>query len=144
MKKFIELTEDNYFKALDLDLIPMDWIKRQATKGSDLLKRVDKVITYNGTILDFRNKYNAINDGYIKVNFVEELKCCKMNYNVLKELLGMLQNYNHPVNKIDINDSYADVYFESDNEEKYQYFLNLWICDMHNANKTYVRFYLKD
>ena len=39
MQKYIELTEENYFKALKLGLIPMDWIKRQATKGSDLLNK---------------------------------------------------------------------------------------------------------
>ena len=78
MKNYIKLTEENYFKALELGLMPMDWIQRQATAGSDLLKREDKVITWNGTILDFRNKYNAINDGYIEVKTVEDLK--KSNY----------------------------------------------------------------
>lgn len=72
-KTYIELTEENYFKALELGLIPMDWIKRQATKGCDLLKRKDKVITYNGIILDFRNKYNAIKEHYQEVSSVEEL-----------------------------------------------------------------------
>ena len=56
----------------------MDWIQKQATLGSDLLKRVDKVITYDGTILDFRSKYNAINDGYIEVKTIQELN--KLNY----------------------------------------------------------------
>lgn len=78
MKNYIVLTEENYFKALELGLIPMDWIQRQATLGSDLLKRVDKVITYDGTILDFRSKYNAINDGYIEVKTIQELN--KLNY----------------------------------------------------------------
>ena len=72
-KTYIELTEENYFKALELGLIPMDWIKRQATKGCELLKRKDKVITYDGTILDFRNKYNAIEEQYQEVSSVEEL-----------------------------------------------------------------------
>lgn len=78
MKNYIKLTEENYFKALELGLMPMDWIQRQATAGSDLSKREDKVITWDGTILDFRNKYNAINDGYIEVQTVEDLK--KSNY----------------------------------------------------------------
>ena len=78
MKNYIVLTEENYFKALELGLIPMDWIQKQATLGSDLLKRVDKVITYDGTILDFRSKYNAINDGYIEVKTIQELN--KLNY----------------------------------------------------------------
>jgi NAD+ kinase len=78
MKNYIKLTEENYFKSLELGLISMDWIQRQATAGSDLLKIEDKVITYDGTILDFRNKYNAINDGYIEVQTVEDLK--KSNY----------------------------------------------------------------
>lgn len=78
MKNYIVLTEENYFKALELGLIPMDWIQRQATLDSDLLKRVDKVITYDGTILDFRSKYNAINDGYIEVKTIQELN--KLNY----------------------------------------------------------------
>ena len=78
MKNYIKLTEENYFKALELGLTPVDWIKRQATLGSDLLKRVDKVITYDGTILDFRSKYNAMNDGYIEVQTIQELN--KLNY----------------------------------------------------------------
>lgn len=73
MKNYIKLTEENYFKSLELGLIPMNWIKRQATCGSDLLKREDKVITYDGEILDFRDRYNAINDGYIEVKNVKEL-----------------------------------------------------------------------
>ena len=28
VQKYIELTEENYFKALKIGLIPMDWIKR--------------------------------------------------------------------------------------------------------------------
>lgn len=73
MKNYITLTEENYFKALELGLTPMDWIQRQATKGSDLLKRVDKVITHDGNILDFRNKYNAINEEYKEVENVIDL-----------------------------------------------------------------------
>ena len=71
--KYLELTEKNYFDALDLGLKPMDWILRQATVGSDLLKRANKVITYDGTILDFRQRYNAINEGYIEVQSVKDL-----------------------------------------------------------------------
>lgn len=71
--KYLELTEKNYFDALDLGLKPMDWILRQATVGSDLLKRANKVITYDGTILDFRQRYNAINEGYVEVKSVKDL-----------------------------------------------------------------------
>lgn len=71
--KYLELTEKNYFEAIDLGLKPMDWILRQATSGSDLLKRADKVITYNGTILDFRRRYNVINEGYAEVKSVKDL-----------------------------------------------------------------------
>lgn len=71
--KYLELTEKNYFDALDLGLKPMDWILRQATVGSDLLKRANKVITYDGTILDFRQRYNAINEGYVEVQSVKDL-----------------------------------------------------------------------
>lgn len=71
--KYLELTEKNYFDALDLGLKPMDWILRQATVGSDLLKRANKVITYDGTILDFRQRYNAINEGYAEVQSVKDL-----------------------------------------------------------------------
>ncbi len=73
MQKYIELTEENYFKALKLGLIPMDWIKRQATKGSDLLNKNDRVITYNGSLLDFRRKCNLEKDSQ-KVSSIEELK----------------------------------------------------------------------
>lgn len=73
MKKYIELTEKNYFNAIKIGLVPMDWIKRQATKGSDLLNKNDRVITYDGSILDFRKEYHIKND-YKKVNSVEELK----------------------------------------------------------------------
>ena len=66
-----------------------------------------------------------------------------MNYDVLKELLGMLQNCDYQIEKIEVREEYADVYFESNNKEKYSYFLNLWICDMHSSNDSYVRFYLK-
>lgn len=71
--KYLELTEKNYFDALDLGLKPMDWILRQATVGSDLLKRANKVITYDGTILDFRQRYNVINEGYVEVKSVKDL-----------------------------------------------------------------------
>lgn len=64
-----------------------------------------------------------------------------MNYDTLKELLDMLQNCDYPIDKIEINYSYADVYFESKNKEKYEYFMDLWNCDMHNSNDSYVRFY---
>ena len=64
-----------------------------------------------------------------------------MNYDTLKELLGMLQNFDYPIDKIEINYSYADVYFESENKKKYEYFMDLWNCDIHNSNDSYVRFY---
>lgn len=73
MKKYIELTEENYFKALELGFIPMNWIKRQATKGSDLLNKNDRVITFNGSLLDFRRECNLEKDSQ-KVGSVEELK----------------------------------------------------------------------
>ena len=73
LKVDTELTEENYFKALELGLIPMDWIKRQATKGSDLLNKNDRVITYNGSLLDFRRKCNLEKDSQ-KVSSIEELK----------------------------------------------------------------------
>lgn len=73
MKKYIELTEENYFKALELGLIPMDWIKRQATKGSNLLNKNDRVITYDGSLLDFRRESNLEKDSQ-KVSSIEELK----------------------------------------------------------------------
>lgn len=65
-----------------------------------------------------------------------------MNYNLLRELLDMLENYGANIVKIDIGNSYADVYFETYPEEKYENLLNLWHCDMHPANSSYVRFYL--
>ena len=73
VQKYIELTEENYFKALELGLIPMDWIKRQATKGSDLLNKNDRVITFNGSLLDFRRECNLEKDSQ-KVSSIEELK----------------------------------------------------------------------
>lgn len=69
--KYIKLSEENYFKALELGLKPMDWILRQATKGTDLLKRKDKVMTYDGTLLDFRRLSNV--KEAIEVNTVKEL-----------------------------------------------------------------------
>ena len=77
MKKYIELTEENYFKALELGFIPMNWIKRQATKGSDLLNKNDRVITFNGSLLDFRRECNLEKDSQ-KVGSVEELKIAQI------------------------------------------------------------------
>lgn len=65
-----------------------------------------------------------------------------MNYAELRELLGMLENYGAEVEFIDIYTSHADVYFKTNNREKYENFLNLWSCDMHESNDSYVRFYL--
>ena len=64
-----------------------------------------------------------------------------MNYDALKELLGMLENYGANVETIEINSYCANVYFESENKEKYEYFMDLWNCDMHYSNDSYVRFY---
>lgn len=64
-----------------------------------------------------------------------------VNYNELKELLDLLQNYGANIDKIEANNYYADVYFESENKEKYDYFSNLFNCDMHNSNDSYIRFY---
>lgn len=77
MKNYIKLTEENYFKSLELGLIPMDWIKRQVTAGSDIFNNSNKVITYDGKILDFRNYYNVLNDNYREVSSVSELSCIK-------------------------------------------------------------------
>ena len=64
-----------------------------------------------------------------------------VNYNELKELLDLLQNYGANIDKIEANNYCADVYFESENKEKYDYFSNLFNCDMHNSNDSYIRFY---
>ena len=65
-----------------------------------------------------------------------------MNYDVLKELLGMMKNYGANIETIEINSYCANVYFESENKKHYEYFTNLWNCDMHDSNDSYVRFYL--
>lgn len=65
-----------------------------------------------------------------------------MNYEALRELLGMLENYGANIVKIDVGKIYADVYFETYPEEKYENLLNVWNCEMHPTNGSYVRFYL--
>lgn len=65
-----------------------------------------------------------------------------MNYDALKELLGMLENYGANVETIEINSYCVYVYFESENKTHYEYFMNLWNCDMHDSNDSYVLFHL--
>lgn len=73
MTKYIELTEKNYFEAINIGCKPMDWIERQATKGSDVLNNNSRVMTYDGILLDFRRQYNIDKDS-IKVDCVKDLK----------------------------------------------------------------------
>ena len=71
-RNYIELTEENYFNALELGLKPMNWIKSQATKGSDMFSD-GRVMTYDGQFLDFRREHNAITEGFAKVDTLEKL-----------------------------------------------------------------------
>ena len=64
-----------------------------------------------------------------------------MNYDSLKELLGMLENYGATIETIEINSYCADVYFESENITHYEYFTNLWRCAIYYARPQYVKFY---
>ena len=73
MTKYIKLTEENYFEAINIGCKPMDWIQRQATKGSDVLNNNSRVMTYDGVLLDFRRLYNIDKDS-IKVDCVKDLK----------------------------------------------------------------------